>query len=127
MGELSEGATELNSGMAELNSGTKSLNDGAKELNDGALELSEGTQEFADGTSGMNDEVSDEIDSLISSMSGSDVEINSFVSEQNTNTKSVQFVIKTEAIQIQEVESIDIVEEENLNFWQKLLRLFGLY
>ena len=64
---------------------------------------------------------------MISSATGSDVEITSFVSEKNTNVKSVQFVIQTEAIEIAETVDVAPVVEEKLNFWQKLLRLFGLY
>lgn len=125
-GQLSEGVAELNNGAAELNNGTKELLDGTKELHDGTKELSEGTGEFVEETSGMDTEVSDEIDSLIASMSGSDLETVSFVSEQNTNIKSVQFVIKTDAVQVEEVETVEVEKEESLNFWQKLIDLFGL-
>ena len=126
-GELSEGASELKKGAEELNDGAKKLSDGAKELNDGVKELNDGTGEFVAETSGMDTEVSDEIDSLIASIAGSNSEIVSFVSDKNTEIKSVQFVIKTDAIQIKEVENVDAMAEESLNFWQKLLRLFGLY
>lgn len=125
-GQLSEGVAELDNGATELNNGTKELLDGSKKLNDGTKELSEGTGEFVEETSGMDTQVSDEIDSLISSMSGNDLETVSFVSEQNTNIKSVQFVIKTDAIQVEEVETVEVEKEESLNFWQKLLDLFGL-
>lgn len=64
---------------------------------------------------------------MISSVSGTDFELTSFVSEKNTNVESVQFVIKTAAIaQDAPGETVPVVEEK-LNFWQKLLRLFGLY
>ena len=126
-GELSEGATELNNGAKELNDGAKGLNDGAKELNEGAKELSDGTGKFVKETSGMDTEVADEIDSLIASIAGDSAETVSFVSEQNTNVKLVQFVIKTDAIQVEEAEAVDAVAEEPLSFWQKFLRLFGWY
>lgn len=51
----------------------------------------------------------------------------SFVSEKNENVSSVQFVIKTAAVEIPEAEEADSTPEEELNFWQKMLRLFGLY
>ena len=39
---------------------------------------------------------------------------------------SVQFVIKTDAIEVPE-EPVNAAEpEERLSFWQKLLRLFGI-
>ena len=40
--------------------------------------------------------------------------------------KSVQFVIKTDAIQVEKNETDENNKEETLNFWQKLLRLFGI-
>lgn len=127
VGELQEGSAELNSVAKELNDGAKELNDGAKELHDGTKELTDGTGEFADETSDMDTQVSDEIDSMVSSLSGKDVETLSFVSAQNTNIKAVQFVIKTDAIQVDDDEDTVIEEEAALTFWQKLLRLFKLY
>ena len=103
------------------------LNDGVKALFDGTTELKNGTGEFVKETDGIETEVSGEIDSMITEATGSDVEITSFVSEKNTNVDSVQFVIQTEAIEIAEVVNTEPVVEEQLNFWQKLLRLFGLY
>ena len=64
---------------------------------------------------------------MISSATGSDINITSFVSKKNTNVKSVQFVIQTEAIEVSETVKGEPIAEEKLNFWQKLLRLFGLY
>lgn len=75
----------------------------------------------------MDTQIRDEIDAMISSVSGSDAEVVSFVSDKNTNVDSVQFVIKTAAIEKAETTVSDAVEEAPLTFWQKLLRLFGLY
>lgn len=62
---------------------------------------------------------------MIDSISGSG-EIKSFVSDKNTNVKSVQFVIKTDAIEISEAEEQESNQEEKLTFWQKLLKLFKI-
>ena len=48
-------------------------------------------------------------------------------SEENTTIESVQFVIKTAAIQPNAQAQNDVQEEVTLTFWQKLLKLFGLY
>jgi hypothetical protein len=40
---------------------------------------------------------------------------------------SVQFVLKTEAIQVPETNDTVPEETQELTFWQKLLKLFGLY
>ena len=114
-----------NTGTLEISVGE--LNDAVGELFDGTKELANGTSEFADKTSDMDTQISDEIDSLTSSVTGSDAETVSFVSEKNSNVDSVQFVIKTAAIEKAETAGNDAAEEAPLTFWQKLLRLFGLY
>lgn len=55
----------------------------------------------------------------------SDAEIRSFVSEKNTNVESLQFVIKTGAIEKPEVVQTVEDETQELNLWEKFLRLFG--
>ena len=117
----------LYTNVGKLNTSVGELNDGVKALFDGTTELKNGTGEFVKETDGIETEVSGEIDSMITEATGSDVEITSFVSEKNTDVDSVQFVIQTEAIEIAEVVNTEPVVEEKLNFWQKLLRLFGLY
>ena len=110
----------LNDAVAELGSGAKSLLDGANTLKSG-------TNEFVQETADMNGEVSSEIDAMLSTVSGGETEVESFVSEKNTNVDAVQFVIQTEAITIEEPVLGELIVEESLTFWQKLLRLFGLY
>ena len=117
----------LYTNVGTLKTSVGDLNDGVKALFDGTTELKNGTGEFVKETDGIEAEVTDEIDSMINEATGSDVEVTSFVSEKNTNVDSVQFVIQTEAIEIAEVDNTEPVVEEKLNFWQKLLRLFGLY
>ena len=118
-GTLKDGTGELNEGVADLLAGIITLNDGAVELKDG-------TGEMREKTDGMDSKITDKIDEMIESISGGDKEVRSFVSEENTNVESVQFVIKTDPIEKPEVEQQAVVAEENLNFWQKLLRLFGV-
>ena len=118
-GTLKDGTGELNEGVADLLAGIITLNDGAVELKDG-------TGEMREKTDGMDSKITDKIDEMIESISGGDKEVRSFASEQNTNIESVQFVIKTDPIEKPEVEQQAVVAEENLNFWQKLLRLFGV-
>ncbi len=113
-----------NTGTLELYVGE--LNDAAGELYSGTKDLSDGTSELADKTSDMDTQISDEIDSMISSITGSDAEVMSFVSDKNTNIDSVQFIIKTAAIKKAETVADDVQEDAPLTFWQKLIGLFGL-
>ena len=61
---------------------------------------------------------------ITSDLTGKDIETVSFVSEENTNIKSVQFVIQTENISVEDTDDAVIEEEETLSFWEKLLQLF---
>lgn len=103
------------------------LHDAVGELYSGTGELADGTAEFVDKTSDMDTQISDEIDAMTSSISGGDGDAVSFVSDKNTNVDSVQFVIKTAAIEKAEAAVDDVTESVPLTFWQKLLRLVGLY
>lgn len=103
------------------------LNDAVNKLYGGTKDLASGTSEFVDKTADMDTQISGEIDSMTSSIIGGDGDTVSFVSDKNTNVDSVQFVIKTAAIEKAETVVSNAVEEAPLTFWQKLLRLFGLY
>ncbi len=123
---LKEGTDTLQSGTSALKKAMGELYDGVGELTDGTGELTDGTGEFVDKTSDMDTQISNEIDSMTASFSGSDGDAVSFVSEKNTEVNAVQFVIKTAAIETAEAATEDAVESAPLTFWQKLLRLFGL-
>lgn len=121
---LAEGSKELISGSNELYSGTVELYDGVVSLCDGAQEMAEGTGEFRTETADMDEQIDKEIDTLLESIGGSMDAPVSFVSEKNTNVESVQFVIQTEAIKVDESETVSVEEAEQLSFWEKLLNLF---
>lgn len=125
--DLATGSKSLVSGSQSVDKGVSDLYDGIVNLCDGTKELSDGTGELKDRTSGMDDEINSKIDDVISEMKDGDGEVTSFVSDKNTDVESVQFVIKTDAIEIPEAEEEEQPAEEELAFWQKLLRLFGLY
>ena len=126
MAQLTSGSKALVDGSASLDSGAAELRSGLGELLGGSAKLSDGTGELKEQTSGMDGQVEAKIDDILSGIQGNDGEICSFVSEKNDNVTSVQFVIKTDAIEVPE-EPVNAAEpEERLSFWQKLLRLFGI-
>ena len=118
--QISQGYNQICDGALDLVKGTSTLYDGTKTLVDG-------TGEFSDKTSNMDDEVDEKIDSMLDEFTGSDFEVESFVSDKNKNVESVQFVIKTPVIAIEKEEVEEYVEEESLTVWQKILKLFRLY
>lgn len=68
--------------------------------------------------------VEDTIDDMVGSLSGGDAQVQSFVSDKNTNIASVQFVIKTTAIEKMQETVQTQAQTEKLSFWEKLINLF---
>ena len=124
---LASGSKTLLSGSGELKNGAGELYDGIVAYCDGVSELAAGTNEIYTKTDGMDTQLQEQIDEILASIGGEETQTVSFVSDKNTNVNSVQFVMKTAAIEKAEVIANDVQEEAPLNFWQKLLRLLGLY
>ncbi len=122
--QLKDGTVDLNDGAKKLMDGASDLNDGVDSLKDGVQELKDGTSEFHEKTSDMDEQVSDKIDEMISSISGNDDKVVSFVSDKNTNVDSVQFIIKTASVKKAEVVEEEPEEEAPKSFLEKLKDLF---
>ena len=125
--EYTNAVNSITIGYSPICSGALDLVNGTSELYGGTKTMAEGTGEFSKETSGLQDEVDVQIDSMLEKFTGSDSEVISFVSDKNTNVESVQFVIKTTGVEKTNVKEVESKVEENLNMWQKFLRLFNLY
>lgn len=121
---LADGSKTLCEGAGSLDDGVSQLYSGISELCDGTDMLSKGTGEFRKETAGIDDEIFDKIDDLLSDITGSDSETESFVSEKNENVTSVQFVIKTDAVEIPKTEPVKAEKKEKKSFWKKITDLF---
>ena len=126
-GELFDGIIELKDGVVELLDGAIKMYDGTLDLYEGTIELAEGTLEFKDKTANLDQNLKTKINNAINEMLGKNIDLISFVSSKNINIESVQFVIKTPAIDKGGDSYIEPMEEVKLTFWQKILRLFGWY
>ena len=121
--EYTSAVNKITNGYSKVYEGALDLISGTHSLYKGTTELTDGTGEFKGETSDLDSKVDDEVDSMIDNFAGGDFEVESFVSDKNTDVDSVQFVIKTEAIKKEEVK-VEEEKTEELNFWQKLLNLF---
>jgi putative membrane protein len=129
--ELAEGTEEFKGSSSvlvasanELYNGGAELNDGIKKLRQGLASYKDGTRELRNGTSDMGSEIDNKIEEMLSSISGKGDEVISFVSEKNTNVSAVQFVLKTDSINMPEPSVAAPAPPEKIGFWQKLLNLF---
>lgn len=125
-GALVSGSKELVKGSSSLKEGTSTLYSGMQSLNDGTKELKDGTQEFFDKTDGMDTKIEDTMDEMLDSITGGDSETESFVSDKNGTIDSVQFVIKTSAIEKKDTTKKEVAETKKLSLGEKILKLFGI-
>jgi X-X-X-Leu-X-X-Gly heptad repeat protein len=123
-GQLADNTLTLQNGSKSLAEGAAAFKDGTKEMKEDTKELSDDTDEFQSETADLDTKISDKISDTIDDMTGKDVGTVSFVSEKNTNIESVLFVIKTPAIQKEEVKEETVTEEKKETFWEKLVGLF---
>lgn len=128
---LTDGMNQLATQYAQLDDGLNAYTDGVAQLKAGAAQLAEGASQLTGGTGKLRENVSgidmgDQLDSLLGSLSGGG-EAQSFTSAENTDVSAVQFALQTTAITAPEPAAEPEAEAVTLTFWQKLLKLFGLY
>src|SRR5690625_2645300 len=124
--EYTNGVGELASAYHELDNGIQDLSSGTNELADGVGELHKGTNELERATSNLPEEMTEEIDKMIDEYDKSEFDPISFVApDKNEEIFSVQFVLQTESLKVEEPETEDDEqEEEEKGFWEKFLDLF---
>ncbi|MGI6528360.1 MAG: hypothetical protein ACOX3J_01440 [Clostridia bacterium] len=141
VGEISSGTKELERGMSEFKSSANTIaasaneiysaavtiNNGIKGLKEGLNEYKQGTGQLREGTKDLVAMIDTQLSEILSLISEGDDEVVSFVSDKNTNVDSVQFVLKTDSIEKPVSEKPDSPKSPTLSFWQRLLKLFGLY
>lgn len=118
------GVSKLAASYNQLHSGVAGLADGTGQLNKGVGELHNGTSELHQETKDLPEQMQQEINEVIKEYDKSDFEPVSFVSPKNENITSVQFVIKTEAIEKEEQEEKQAKPEKKKGFWDLLMDLF---
>ena len=128
---LKSGSKKLVNGIDELKNGTSSLKDGSSKLvngigkiDNGVTNLKNGTTKLNEKTSTMPKEIDSKIDDMVSKYSNSNFKPSSFASEENNNVKSLQFAIRTEAIEISKKDEKVIEEKKDESVWQLFLNLF---
>ena len=124
--EVYNGTGSLKDGAGQLDSGVAALLAGIAQLSRGSAEMKGGTAALRGETSDMDSRISGQIDDLLHSVTGGDTQICSFVSSQNTEVRSVQFVIKTAGIHPAQAEPVEEAAPAQSTLWQKFLQLFGV-
>lgn len=122
-GRLSSSLDTLEEGMETLSGGMKALDKGFDGLRKGAEKLNDGTGELNEKAGSAGDDIEAELSDAVDDMTGGSWTPVSYISSENSDVTSVQFIIKTETIEKPEAEITD-EETEERSFWEKILDLF---
>ncbi|WP_235848854.1 MULTISPECIES: WXG100 family type VII secretion target [Bacillaceae] len=119
------GVSQLTGAYGEIDSGISEIANGTSELESGVGELHDGTEELASETSDLPEQMEEEMEAMLEEFERSDFEAVSYVSDANKNINTVQFVLKTEPIEIVSADDEGEEEEEQPSFWERLWGLFS--
>lgn len=124
LSEYVNAVNEISIGYASLYEGFQTLNTGIHSLKLGTSTLSNGLITLNSKTSSIDTEIETMISETLDSFRHQSYQPESFVSSENTEVSSVQFVIKTEGIN-KTIEQKEIKESKTKSsFFQKLKNLF---
>ena len=99
--EYKQGVDSYTEGVSSLNQGlTKFNSEGLTQFADGFSNYADGTNELKEETANLEDDFLEQMEKAIADFTDMDFEPRSFVSEENKNVASVQFVLMTEAIRV---------------------------
>ena len=124
--QLASGASELSGGAGKLASGANQLSSGAGTLANGAGTLAGGTQELQDQTTGISGKMIDAVRDKLTEYLNPSFTLHDFVNDSTEGIENVQFVYKTDAIEIPDDDEEEAEPEDNRTFFEKLLALFGM-
>jgi X-X-X-Leu-X-X-Gly heptad repeat protein len=117
---------KFDTGIQAYTGGIVDVKSGYTKIQSAITQLSDGLNTMKNETSGIDTQVKDKITAAVDSFTGGTYEIKSFASPKNTNTASVQFIMRTDSITIPEKPAENKQEAPKKNVWEKLLELFGL-
>lgn len=124
--QLASGASELSGGAGKLASGANQLSSGAGTFANGAGTLAGGTQELQDQTTGISGKMIDAVRDKLTEYLNPSFTLHDFVNDSTEGIENVQFVYKTDAIEIPDDDEEEAEPEDNRTFFEKLLVLFGM-
>ena len=129
--QLADGYAQFHEGIVAYTGGVDALAENWGSLYYGIAQLSGGTEQLSDGTKQLNDGTKDipaQVDDMLSAYTGEGYNGHSFLSSKNGNTKSVQFVLTTRAIELPSDGAAAADEAEDTSAFQQFIdRLAELF
>lgn len=134
---LAQGSSELLAGLKEYTGqsqvlaqtanelflGASEINLGLKALAEGMVDYQSGTATLKSETSSMDETIAEKMDDMLESFMGSDLPLSSFVSKDNTSVASVQFLLKTAAVEIPVEDTYVQPKDEKEGLWERVKKL----
>lgn len=121
-----EGVSALSSNYGQFSFGLASLSDGASQMASGADELASGARELSSTTRDLPNKMQSEVDAMLADYTFPEFNPTSFVSSNNANIDTVQFVITTTPIEKPAEAPNSAEDESEPTIWDRLLALFGI-
>ena len=112
--------------LTNLQSSAPALVSGARSLMSGATEISNGINKLRTETLDIDTKITDKINEVLDPISVNGDALQSFTSKKNTNVERVQFVMHTEAVKVPEPEIPPAEPKKEMNFFERVLALFGI-
>lgn len=132
--QLADGYAQFHEGLVAYTGGVDALAENWGSLYYGISQLSGGTAQLSDGTKQLNDGTKDipaQVDDMLSAYTGEGYNGHSFLSSKNENTRSVQFVLTTRAIEhpadTEPAADEAAIPDEFRQFVNRLIDLFRQY
>lgn len=125
LGQFADGLDELAGSYASLNSGVSGTSSGIGRLDAGARDLASGVSQLNAATINIPDAMRAEIEALMADYDFPEFEGVSFVDSRNENTRAVQFVLTTAAVELPAPEAAEEPEEEDQTVVDRFFALFG--
>ena len=126
--QLADGYAQFHEGLVAYTGGVDALAENWGSLYDGIVRLSGGTEQLSDGTKQLNDGTKDipaQVDDMLSAYTGEGYTGHSFLSAKNGNTRSVQFVLTTRAIELPSDSAAAADETEDTNVFRQFMERFA--
>jgi putative membrane protein len=137
LAQLADAANQLNSGLEMIHQGTQELaqqtpqlSEGMKELAKGQGQLADGIKKAADGLSTITEESGGHYNELMQGLAAAEEletlagNYKSFMDNSNNKSSKVQFLLRTEGIEIPEQAEETIPEKTKTTPWESIKSFF---
>ncbi|MDF2671977.1 MAG: hypothetical protein K0R09_242 [Clostridiales bacterium] len=120
---LFKGYGDINSALGEISKNVSTLPTNTQKLVDGRTAIKTGINKLNKGIKKVRISISDNLGELIGGADGKS-SYTSFMDNERNKNSSVQFVMQTPSVEMEEVKKVEVVQEKKKSFFDRLMGLF---